>query len=216
MDIQIRSKRSAGLRAAATTIALAALSAAAGAAPIHYEHSGYGWGTLAGVAFGTQYAPVVFTITATSDTSLVTACAAYNDPGCLAAKNISASIAIDTVGTFDFISDTRYFSNVGVVGFGRYGADIDNNTDLFSAQPLPGWDMMVSVGPVTGNAWLLQWDTPFLPRVVTTGGVLTFESAWTPALFSATVVPEPATGVLALTGLAAAWAVRGRGCRRAA
>jgi hypothetical protein len=164
----------------------------AAAVPITYVHTGFGSGNLAGVEFG-ALAPVAFTITSVGDTDNIASCGA----GCLNNFNITASIEIAGLGTFDFITVTRYFENVGVVGFSRGGPD------LFDGPDLSGWDMASSIGPIVGTGQLMQWD---LTPVLTTGGVLSFNSALTASTFTATVgapVPEPATLLLLGGGLAA-------------
>lgn len=177
--------------------ALAATLALAGtvhAAPITYVHTGSGSGTLNGVAFG-ALAPVSFTINATADTDNLISCGAP----CLSNDNLTASITIDSLGTFDFITATRFFANGGIVGFSRAGT---NGWDLFNGPAVASWDMTSSLGPVSGSAQLIQWS---LVPVNTTGGVLVFDNNLQVAsTFTATVgsnpVPEPTP--LALLGAA--------------
>ena len=181
------------------------LAAATGAfaTPITYIHTGFGSGTLGGVAFGAA-APLAFTITAVGDTNFVTSCGAT----CLNNDNIDADIQIAGLGTFDFTTATRYFANVGIVGFSRAGA---GGSDLFNGPAIGAWDMVSSIGPIAGTGGLLQWTSS---PVVTDGGVLVFNTAPTAATFQATVgqtaVPEPTTLVLLGTGLVGA----GVRCRR--
>src|SRR5438045_9721356 len=86
------------------------MTSLATAAPISYTQSGFGSGTLDGVAFGAA-APVAFTITATGDTD--------NRQSVLVGgvfllgyfiDNDSASIDIDAVGSFTFSTATRFFA----------------------------------------------------------------------------------------------------------
>lgn len=178
-------------------------AATATAAPITYTHTGVGSGTLDDVPFGLA-APVEFTITATGDTENIESCV----PSCLSNDNLTASITISGVGTFDFVTPTRYFRSMfGNVGFSRSGI---SGEDLFNGPAGVGaWDMASSIGPIGGTANLLQWSEE---DVVTTGGVLVFDSGTTATTFQAVVgepIPEPATMMLIGTGVLAA-AVRRR------
>jgi hypothetical protein len=169
--------------------------------PITYVHTGFGSGTLGGVAFG-ALAPVAFTITALGDTDNVTVCGAT----CLDNDNLDADILIAGLGTFDFTTATRFFvnSNVGIVGFSR-----SSGADLFNGPLIGPWDMLSSFGPVAGTGNLLQWTNS---PVVTDGGVLIFNSGSTAATFTATVtaVPEPLTLALFGAGLAGLAVIRRR------
>jgi len=96
-------------------------------------------GTLDGEPF-----EATFTITASGDTD-------DRDTNGLDfwIDHTSASIEIDGVGTFDFVTPTRTFANndFEVVGFSRAGA---NGTDLFngpSHRDFGAWDMLSSIGP---------------------------------------------------------------------
>jgi hypothetical protein len=107
----------------------------AAAVPITYVQTGFGSGILDDVVFGTVEVPLAFTITALGDTDNVAGCGSP----CLYNDNTSASITISGVGSFDFISPTRYFANLGVVGFSRAGA---GGLDLFDGPNAPIWDMV--------------------------------------------------------------------------
>lgn len=171
--------------AAASLAATAVLGFAgsASATPITYVHTGSGSGSIGEVSFG-ALAPVAFTINATGDTANVQSCGG----GCLFNDNLSASITIAGVGTFNFITPTRFFSNVGIVGFSRA-----SGSDLFNGPTVVSWDMISSIGPVLGSGFLIQWG---LSSVLTDGGTLFFNNGETNASFTATVgaqVPEPMT-----------------------
>lgn len=185
-----RSRRA--VYSAVAAAAMLAMGSAAQAVEIHYTHTGFGSGTLGGTSFGAA-APAAFTITAVGDTANVTSCGGT----CLYNDNLSASISIAGVGSFDFITGTRFFSSGSVVGFSRAGVA---GLDLFNGPALAAWDMASSVGPIGGTGQLLQWWSSV---VDTTGGVLEFGDGYSDATFSATVgaVPEPSTVLLMGAGL---------------
>lgn len=165
----------------------------ASAAMVTSIHTGQGSGTLDGVAFENAY----FAITAIADTSTIVSCG----DACLSNDNISATIYIQEVGIFTFITPTRYFVNE-LIGFSRAG----DAGDLFNG-PLGSWDMASALEPVIGTGQLFQWlDSD----VLTTGGVLVFNEGVTPSAFTAAVseVPLPAgmwllgSGLIGLVGVA--------------
>ena len=167
----------------------------AAADPITYTHTGFGSGTLDGVAFGVG-TPVAFTITAQGNTDNRQLILIGPFPRGFFIDNDSASIAIEGVGSFAFTTPTRFFSNtsIGLVGFSRAGAA---GSDLFDGPGLFGWDMTTSVGPIAGEgtSW---WG----PDVHTDRGVLFFRLSESSATFSAKVgsVPEPASRVFRGSG----------------
>ena len=166
------------------------------AVPMTLTHSGSSDAGLVGTLDGVEFSTTGFTITSTADT---------DDISGVFVVHLTSSIEIDGVGTFDFITQTRTFANVGIVGFSRASGG-----DLFNG-PSGGWDLMSDVS-LTGTAALLQW---FSPEVETTGGILFFENAaGVQTSFDAVVgtseVPLPAGGVLLLTGLGGFAAFRRR------
>jgi hypothetical protein len=163
--------------------------------------SGSSSGTINGVAFSTSD----FTINAVGLTENVTS--PY--PGVLAINNDSASIFIDGVGTFNFLTPTREFYNSAVPGVGFSRAPSAGGGDLYDgpiSSAFSGWLMNTSIGPVTGTAGLFQWN---FGDVLTGGGVLNFNDSGTDGVagsFQAIVsseTPLPAALPLFATGLGA-------------
>ena len=141
---------------------------------------------------------MAFVITATGDTDDREA-----RPFGFSTEHESASIEIDGVGTFDFISATRTFVNndFGTVGFSRAGGGA---SDLFNGphgQPdFETWDMLNSIGPLSGDdGVIITWDRD---PVETTGGILVIDEEFDVSVtFTATVVPTAPS--IALLGPAA-------------
>ena len=193
------------LRILAVTFALSALFAPRSFAdPITLSFQGVGGGSIDGRPFSNA----AFTISGIGDT--VNRQALADDLFSL--LHNSASISIAEVGTFIFLVPTRTFirqfpdAHAGLVGFSR-----GDGLDLYDGPTSPllaTWDMLSSIGPVSGTAVLLQWEGDSgAPDVLTTGGVLRFNRTQSPAVFTATagaaVVPEPGTLALVTLGLAA-------------
>lgn len=164
------------------------------AMPIQFNHSGYGSGTLDGVPFA-----AFFTIEASADTSNRVAFGT----GAFSLDHLFASIDIEGLGVFDFLTATRTYVNnrIRSVGFGRAGgADLFNGPT--GASTFGAWDMLTSVAPIGGAGSLVQWA--LLP-VQTSGGELYFDPQ-NPMRsgFSAIVavaVPAPGTGLMLILGL---------------
>jgi hypothetical protein len=187
------------MRVTRLVLGLLLVASVASAAPITYTHTGFGSGTFGTLTFG-DLAPVSFTITASGDT----ANRAAIDTGAWYIDNDFASITLDGLGTYVFVTPTRYFVNNGTVGFSRAGL---NGADLYDGPygAVGAWDMLSSVGPVGGSTHLMQWSNA---PVSTSGGVLVFNNATTEGVFTAIVgdqppaVPEPASMLLFGSGLA--------------
>ncbi|MEX0938525.1 MAG: PEP-CTERM sorting domain-containing protein [Pirellulales bacterium] len=166
--------------------------AGAVAAPIVFVHGGSGSGSIGEIPFP----DADFTITAVGDTEN------REDHGAgYFIDHDMASISIDGVGTFDFLSPTRTFVNndLSLAGFSRASV---SGLDLFNGPTdaaLATWEMLDDIGPLTGLGNLAQWDDS---DVLTTGGVLFFDPSESFATFQATVVPEPSTFWMVAIGLA--------------
>lgn len=168
--------------------------AMASASTISYTDTGVGSGTVG----GDNFQNAAFTITATGDTTN-----RQSFVGGFFIDNISASINISGLGDFLILTGTRFFVNnsVGVAGFSRAGssgADLYNGpygSSLFST-----WDMLSSIGPVSGNSQLMQWG---IGDMNTNSGTLIFLDGLTFSTFTADVggAPVPEPGTIALLGL---------------
>ena len=119
----------------------------------------------------------------------------------------SASITINGLGTYQFLEPTYVFVNNmnEIAGFGQ------NNVDLFdgpTTASFANWNMLSSIGPLSGLGTLTQWTSH---PVLTTGGTLTFQHETNSTTFQATITPtpEPSTLVLLIASvfglLACAW-----------
>jgi len=174
---------------------LATITLPALAEPITMVHQGNGTGRVGQLSFENAN----FTITTQADT------ADRIDLGFgWALQHTIATIEIEGLGSYDFITETRTFINDfnNTVGF-----SINDGFDLFNGPindiNLSNWDMTTSIGPVSGDGVLYtSWDTF---NINSTGGIIFFRSdANTTATFSATVVPTPtALTLLTLTTLTA-------------
>jgi hypothetical protein len=167
---------------------------------ITYTYQGVSSGSIG----GTSFANTAFTITAQGDTS-----ARVIIPTDFSIQNTAASITIGTLGTFTFITPTRFFVNNTSIGPNpSVGFSIATGPDIFDFGPQPvfaPWDMTTSIGPISGNnGYTLSSQNYGI--IDTSGGVLAFSSEQgIPTSFKATVVPEPVPLLLfgsALIGLA--------------
>ena len=159
------------------------------ATPILFIHTGSGSGSLDGVSFDNA----AFTITSYADT---------DDRDSYSAgyfiHHLSSMIEIEGVGVLNLVTATRTFvnNNSSIVGYSRSsGADLFNGpvNAAFNV-----WDMLSSIGPIFGNASLLQWT---LSDVVTDQGVLIFDSGSSNASFQAITIPTPHALMLLGAGL---------------
>jgi hypothetical protein len=172
-------------------IALTLLSLVMSEAPadtVTFTHEGNGSGTLDGIPFPASD----FVITAFGETG-----DRESHSGGWFIDHVSASISIDGLGNFDFLTGTRTFVNNGfqIVGFSRAGID---GADLFNG-PTDGqfgaWDMLSPIGPISGSGGLMQWTTS-PPLIDTTGGILTFDDGTCEVTFTAALSPVTLSGLV--------------------
>lgn len=161
--------------------------------------------TASGTIGSTSFVGDLITISAVADTSDIVPIG-----GGFFVDDNSASITIGSLGTFTFTTGTRFFVDGGEVGFSRSsatGADLIDgpNNSAFSS-----WDMLSSIGPITGIGAIFQWNNVqcpscgTLPAVVTNGGTLVLDNGSPDVTFSAQVgtsaVPEPTGMTFVLIG----------------
>jgi hypothetical protein len=174
------------------------------AVSITFIHTGTGTGQIGNVHFDDAY----FTITAIGDTEDRQSFDMFMSTG-YSIIHRSASISINGLGTYHFITPTRTFVNNTSCVIGL--AKAPNKDDLLGGPKndcLKTWDMSTSIGPVAGQVELMQWyDEP----ISTSGNTLIFDDEPTTGTFQA-IVPEPST--IALLGMGGigiiAWALRRR------
>jgi PEP-CTERM motif len=170
-------------------------------AEIEFVETGIGSGSIGTTSFSNS----TFTITSFADTTnrlLDTSTSAF----VYSIDHDSSEIAINGVGTFQFLSKTRTYVNntKSTVGFSRGPSGSLSALDLYNGLTNPAfgtWDMLSSIGPITGTTKLLQWND-FESAVQTNAGQLIFNSANNiSGSFSATIVPEPSTLTLLALGV---------------
>jgi len=177
-------------------VALAAVLACAGptvAQPVLYSFNGVANGSLGGQPFFN--AP--FSFEATADIAQIT----QQLPGVFA---VPSNLDV-TIGGFNramCLFDDRIVANQNFarVGIGDVG---QNLAVLFVDNPaIQSYGLNTSIGPLTGPAIIS--NSALFP---TTAGALNLSAVFN-VNFTATVVPEPSSLLLAATGLAAAWRSR--------
>jgi hypothetical protein len=169
------------------------LGVAANASPIVFTYITIASGTIG----STSFTNALITISAVADTSNIVP---VPSPRGLSLDNSLASITIGSLGTFTFTTGTRFIVNHenggGVVDFSRSSL---TGTDLIEGpvnSAFSSWDMLTSIGPITGEGTILQWSEsqcggclPPVPDVVTNGGTLVLFNASPDVTFSAVLAP---------------------------
>lgn len=170
------------------------------AATIVFTHEGSSSTPITGTLDGTAFSTTGFVIEAVADTDDIESFGSG-----VSIDHLSATIEILGLGTYDFLSPTRTFSNISsqVVGFSRGGLF---GSDLFNGPRDIGPDLLSNFGPASGNGNIIQWTQD---DILTSAGILNLNNASITATFTATVaaVPLPAAGwllVAAVGGLAVA------------
>jgi hypothetical protein len=170
--------------------AVAFSASSASAASILFIHEASGSGSLAGVPFDTSD----FTIRAAGDLSNRVA---VPGPNVYYIDHDAVTIEIDGLGTLTLLDDTRTFvaNDHSVVGFSRAG---EGGSDLFDGPFNPSfatWDMLSSIGPVSGLGGAMQWGS----GILTDQGLLVLDDSWhfgaywdVPVTFQAIVSGAPA------------------------
>ena len=179
--------------AAAYAAFLFVFAGSASAVPITFIGTGTGSGSIG----GTIFADTAFTLTSSADTDDW-----LTGPSTFGLYHTSSQIALDGLGTFQFVTPTWTFVNPGaqLAGWGR-----DGPGDFFHAPgnaALATWDRVSSIGPFAGPGATLQLQAPL--GLETSGGTLHMNNAFGfAATFEANVaaIPEPQTYALLLAGL---------------
>jgi hypothetical protein len=168
------------------------------ASPIQYITTGIGSGSINNSPFTNAN----FTIICTADTSKRVATQSGGLP-VFEIPNDIASININGVGTFQFVTQTITFVNPTnrIVGFERASPSRDDLYDGPTDTNFASWQLITAIGPISGTGDLIQWSNQST-KVQTSGGPLVFADGASPVTFTATI-PEPASlSLLALGAMA--------------
>lgn len=169
-------------------VAAVCMPASASADIITYTFEGSASGSLGGVNFGMSN----FVVSIQADTSNI------EFDLVLLVPNNSASITIDGLGTFDFVTPTltAYFDSTIYLS---WGPQLFDGPDILSVNhgALAGWGLDTEIGPVTGAGDVYSFDS-----FQTTGGTLLFHANGNPMTFTASIPAPGALAMLAMGGLA--------------
>jgi hypothetical protein len=176
------------------------LAAAALAAPVTYTFSG----AASGSADGAPFSSVGFSITVQADTDDVIPIdlSGLGFPDIIfAIQSASSSIDLGRLGSGSFTDETIVFVNhtQSALGFSKgLLTDVASGSDLISLadSAFASYDLGSSNGPIVTPVRLLSFAS-----VPTTLGPITFSALSGPLMFSADVIPEPASMALVAVAL---------------
>lgn len=179
---RLRTSAIAAMVIAATSL----VTTTASAEIITYTFEGSASGSLDGQSFGmSDFVINVQADTENLDFDLI-----------LTVPNNSATITIDGLGTYEFITPTlTALDDFNDDIYLSWGPELFDGPDIMSVGhgAFAGWGMDTELGPVVGDGDVYSHDT-----IDTTGGVLDFNTNGNPITFTATI---PAPGAIALVGL---------------
>lgn len=170
----------------------------ASAAPITFIHTG-DWYFSGSIGYDHRFISKRFTIIATGDTLN-----RQSYPRGYFIEHTTASIAIDDVGVFTIAPPTRtFFDDVSdLAGFAYTTHALALCVGPVS-ETLDGWDMLSSIGPVSGSIGLVRSGA--YPVVTSSGQYIFFDGGSTQGTFQAvvgtTAIPEPSS--MTMFGIAA-------------
>lgn len=187
-------------RRMACVLALLVMVVAEGSAStLEISYAGQGSGSVGGTAFDDAEFVITGMLDSTTWSPLV-----GSSEVVYTAAHTEASIAIEGVGVFGFVTTVGAFVNqtTGLLGLVRFDGDGDPTNDLYHSPfdpVLQTWDLSSPLPELVGNGRLLQWS--FLD-VITDGGLLLFDDSQpAPVAVLVASVPEPTGALLFATAM---------------
>jgi hypothetical protein len=168
------------------------------AAFITYTETATASGSLGGVAFN----DVLVTLSATADTTNIVAAPLF-----FSVTPTTATVTVAGLGSAAFTSktfdvfDNQTFITGGITGMAGFGDSAEGTLLGDSNAAFASYALATPIGPLTGSGFA----SGTLASFATTGGDFVIAFATSPAIFTATTVPEPSS--LALCGFAGAMGV---------